>query len=66
MIVNVDVKIIQIEMINFIANYFEDELRQYYCAYVNFLLSENKDKKLKVLDKLWQRKLTRCLTCFIV
>ncbi len=66
MIVNVDIKIIQIEMINLIANYFENQSREYYCVYINFSLSEDKDKKLEVLDELWQRTLTRCLTCFIV
>ena len=66
MIVNVDIKIIQIEMINLIANYFESQSREYYCVYINFSLSESKDKKLEVLDELWQRTLTRCLTCFIV
>ena len=66
MIVNVDIKIIQIEMINLIANYFEGQSREYYCVYINFSLSEDKDKKLEVLGELWQRTLTRCLTCFIV
>ena len=66
MIVNVDIKIIQIEMINLIANYFENQSREYYCVYINFSLSEDKDKKLEVLGELWQRTLTRCLTCFIV
>ncbi len=66
MVVNVGVKTIQIEMINLIANYFEGEPRQYYCAYVDSLLSGGKDKKLEVLGELWQRKLARCLTCFIV
>ncbi len=66
MIVNVDIKIIQIEMINLIANYFESQSREYYCVYINFSLSEDKDKKLEVLGELWQRTLTRCLTCFIV
>ncbi len=52
MIVNVDVKIIQIEMINLIANYFESQSHKYYCVYINFSLSKNKDKKLEVLDEL--------------
>ncbi len=52
MIVNVDIKIIQIEMINLIANYFENQSREYYCVYINFSLSEDKDKKLEVLDEL--------------
>ncbi len=66
MIVNVDIKTIQIEMINLIANYFENQPREYYCVYINSSLSGSKDKKLEVLDELWQRTLTRCLTCFIV
>ncbi len=53
MIVNVGVKTIQIEMINLTTNYFEGEPRQYYCAYVNSLLSGGKDKKLEVLGELW-------------